>query len=117
MSMSDTTMTMDGSLSIACQPSSPLATSRTANDTDRMRLKVVRTNFESSTIRTFFSGMSVPCAMGGSGREVDHDPAAHLRAHEALERRRQLLEWDGLDHLLQLLRPQVRRQPAPDLGT
>src|SRR5438067_570954 len=116
MSMSETTMTIDESLSIACQPSSPLATSRTANDVDRMRLKVVRTNFESSTIRTFFSGISVPCAMDGSAGEVDHDPAAHLGVHEALECRRQFLEGNGLHHLLQPRRPQVRREPAPDLG-
>src|SRR6185312_11128451 len=57
MSRSENTMTIDGSLWIAFQAASPSTSSRTANEALRIRLNVVRTNFESSTISTRFSGM------------------------------------------------------------
>src|SRR4051812_8767358 len=114
MSMSDTTITMVGSLSMACQPSSPLGTSRTAKEVLRIRLKVVRTNFESSTIRTLFSGMS--CAIGASAGQVDDDPPSYARGNEALEDGRQLFERNGFDHLLQARRLQIGPEASPYFG-
>src|SRR5690606_27689524 len=119
MSRSDTTMAMAGSASIACQADSPSAHSRTAKEALRMRLKVVRTNFESSTMRTRFSGMSPACATPASSRrlggEVHDHAAAHLGVDEAVEHGGKLLEGDRLAHVLQHRRAQVAREPAPDL--
>ncbi len=58
MSKSQNTSTIEGSLWIASQPASPSAASITSNVSLRMRLNVVRTNFESSTRRTCFAGIS-----------------------------------------------------------
>src|SRR4051812_8580038 len=89
MSRSENTMTMDGSLWIACQAASPSTSSRTANEALRIRLNVVRTNFESSTIRTRCSGVCVAFVIelprpAGRGRHGIIPPSAPGKPPEAV---------------------------------
>src|SRR5262245_7040613 len=104
------TMTIDLSLSIAIQPASPSASSRTAKFASRMRLKVARTNLESSTSSTVRCGRS---AMRSLLRQVDDDAAVDLRVDEVVEDARQLGERYGARHLLQQRRLEVARHPLP----
>src|SRR2546421_1123358 len=113
MSRSVNTMTIDASLSSACQAASPSASSRTANEALRMLAKVLRTNFESSTTRTHLCGRSLDSAMRALFRKVDHDAALHPGIDEVIEYLGKVAEGDGAAHLLQERRAHVARKALP----
>src|SRR5438105_10610693 len=115
MSRSVNTMTIEGSLSSACQAASPSASSRTANEALRMLAKVLRTNFESSTTRTHRCGRSLDSAMRALFRKVDHDAALHPGIDEVVEYLGKVAEGDGAAHLLQERRAHVARKALPYL--
>src|SRR5689334_15851779 len=111
MSRSVNTMTIAGSLATAFQAASPSASSRTANEVLRMPLKVVRTNLESSAIRTRFCGTSADDMV--LLREVDHDAAAHPGADEIVEHAGQVAQRDGARHFLQQRRLEIGGEAPP----
>src|SRR6266581_7539286 len=110
--MSENTMTMAGSDAIAFQPASPSASSRTSKVLRMRREMVVRTILESSMTRTRCFGISEDVVT--SGRHVHDDASLGGALEQALERPGQLVEGDGPGHLLQVSRPHVAREPAPD---
>src|SRR2546425_11743155 len=112
MSRSVSTITIPGSLSMAAQPASPSASSRTANDGRRIETKVVRTNFESSTTSTHLCARSVD---GGTLllRQVDDDSPAHLGVDEVVEHAGELRQRNGAAHLLEERRLEIRGKALP----